>query len=230
MIRKSPFTTPFNNKANNDNMNSNYNNNINQNQPNSSSNTPPSHMPPTKNQVQAFNSQNTEKVFNPPPPKLQNQNTNPSKTTQPYPSQNQLNYLEDKITDEEFDQIKNEFELKYSPLNCSSEYISTSSNIFPSNIETLSKLSLPISISLCPMKNTGLSLPLINYGEHNIPRCPNRDCRAYLNPFVKFINGGEKWICNLCGQINNTEEYYYCDVDKNGERLDINQKEELCCG
>ena len=230
MIRKSPFTTPFINKANNDNMNSNYNNNINQNQPNSSSNTPPSYMPPTKNQVQAFNSQNTEKVFNPPPPKLQNQNTNPSKTTQPYPSQNQLNYLEDKITDEEFDQIKNEFELKYSPLNCSSEYISTSSNIFPSNIETLSKLSLPITISLCPMKNTGLSLPLINYGEHNIPRCPNRDCRAYLNPFVKFINGGEKWICNLCGQINNTEEYYYCDVDKNGERLDINQKEELCCG
>ena len=41
------------------------------------------------------------------------------------------------------------------------------------------------------MKNTGLSLPLINYGENNIPRCPNGNCRAYLNPFVKFISGGE---------------------------------------
>ena len=36
--------------------------------------------------------------------------------------------------------------------------------------------------------------------------------------------------CNLCGNINNKEDYYYCDVDKNGVRLDINEKKELCCG
>ena len=229
MKRKSPFTNPFSNNANNDNNISN-NNNLNNNQSNYPSNNPPTHMPPTKNQVQKFNSQNTENTFSPPPPKPQNQNINSIQSNQSYHPQNQLNYLEDPITDEEFNQIKSEFESKYEPLNCSSEYISTSSNIFPSNTETLSKLSFPISISLCPMKNTGLSLPLINYGDNNIPRCPNRNCRAYLNPFVKFIEGGEKWICNLCGQINNTEEYYYCDVDKKGERLDINQKEELSCG
>jgi len=51
-----------------------------------------------------------------------------------------------------------------------------------------------------------------------------------MNPFVKFIQGGEKWICNLCGQINDTEEFYYSDVDKNGIRLDITQKPELCRG
>ena len=62
-------------------------------------------------------------------------------------------------------------------------------NIFPSNIETLTKLSLPISINLCPMKISSLNLPLIIYDEKNIPLCPNRNCKAYLNPFVKFING-----------------------------------------
>ena len=52
------------------------------------------------------------------------------------------------------------------------------------------------------MKNSSLNLPLINYGDKNIPRCPNSNCKAYLNSFVKFINGGEKSICNLFGQIN----------------------------
>ena len=51
-----------------------------------------------------------------------------------------------------------------------------------------------------------------------------------MNPFIKFIEGGEKWLCNFCGQINNTEDFYYSDVDKNGIRLDKNEKPELCCG
>ena len=68
---------------------------------------------------------------------------------------------------------------------------------------------------------------LKNYGENDIPRWPNRNGRAYLNPFVKFINGGEKWIFNFYGQINNTEEYYYSDIGKNRERLNNNQKEEF---
>ena len=40
----------------------------------------------------------------------------------------------------------------------------------------------------------------------------------------------DKMDCNLCGNINNTEDYYYCDVDKNGVRLDINEKKVLCYG
>lgn len=31
-------------------------------------------------------------------------------------------------------------------------------------------------------------------------------------------------------KINDTEDFYYCDVDKNGERLVMNSKTELCCG
>ena len=229
-------TSPFGNQPNNNNMN---NNNINQNNQNNQniSNYPPNNpqpkLPPTKSQVQnKQNSQNKENSFTPPPPKNFAQTEETAKPPLQNNTPSPYNYMEDNnITDEEFTKIKNEYESKIKPLNCSSEYISTSTNIFPSNVETLNRLSLPISINLCPMKNTGLNLPLIDYGENNnIPRCPNRNCRAYLNPFVKFISGGEKWICNLCGQINNTDEYYYCDVDKNGERLDINEKEELCFG
>ena len=221
MIRTNPF----------DNMTKKNTNNINQNIPNITQNTPPPNLPPTKSQV-ANTYQNSGNTFNPPPPKSSpfSQNTNPSPQMQNYPSQITQNNFSDNSTEEEYMQIKNDFESNIKPLNCSPEYISTSTNIFPSNIETLNKLSLPISISLCPMKNTGMEIPFINYDNKNIPRCPNRNCRAYLNPFVKFIDGGEKWICNICGQINNTEDYYFCDVDKNGKRTDINEKPELCCG
>ena len=224
------ITNPFANFSNNNNK-SNDNDNSNYNQ-----NNPPTHLPPTKNEMQ--NKKNTYKKednsFTSPPPK--SSSFSQSTPFNPPQSQNNMNQnpynnnYNDQSTDEELNQIKYEFESKIKPLNCSSEYISTTSNILPSNEETLSKLSIPVSISLCPMKNTGIELPLINYGDKNIPRCPNANCRAYLNPFVKFIDGGEKWICNFCGQINNTDDYYYCDVDKNGERLDIKEKEELCCG
>ena len=204
MIRTNPF----------DNMTKKNTNNNNQNIPNITQNTPPPNLPPTKSQV-ANTYQNSGNTFNPPPPKSSpfSQNTNPSPQMQNYPSQITQNNFSDNSTEEEYMQIKNDFESNIKPLNCSSEYISTSTNIFPSNIETLNKLSLPISISLCPMKNTGMEIPFINYDNKNIPRCPNRNCRAYLNPFVKFIDGGEKWICNICGQINNTEDYYFACVE-----------------
>ena len=102
----------------------------------------------------------------------------------------QNNNYNDNQTDKEYNKIKNEFESKIKNLNCSSEYISTTINKFPSNSETLAQLSLPIVISLCPIKNTDITF--VDYGEKNIPRCPNRNRRTYLNSFVKFINGGEK--------------------------------------
>jgi protein transport protein SEC24 len=40
----------------------------------------------------------------------------------------------------------------------------------------------------------------VSYGTKPIVRC--KDCRAYVNPFSRFIEGGQKWICNFCGEIN----------------------------
>ena len=228
MSIKNPFANSYNNT--NTNNISNNNNIQNYNQKNQ-----PINLPPKKSEIQNKNNtySNIDNSLNSPllnTPHFPQQNFANTPQFQNNINQTPLNNYYDDSNDDEFNQLKNEFESKMKPLNASSEYISTTSSIFPSNEETLSKLSIPISVSLCPLKNTGIELPLINYGDKNIPRCPNSNCRAYLNPFVKWIEGGEKWICNFCGQINNTDDYYYCDVDKNGERLDARQKEELCCG
>ena len=135
-------------------------------------------------------------------------------------------------TDKEFAVIYQDYSSKIKPLNSSQNYISCSSEIFPSDEPTLSQLGIPITLSLSPISHNESedSIPLINYGSNEIPRCKNKDCEAFLNPFVKFIESGEKWICNFCDKENDTEDYYFCDFDKNGERLDIDTKPELSCG
>ena len=200
------ITSPFENKSNNNNY---YNNNISnefQNQQNQNNNIPKyinKNIPPKS----YYNNNNNVNNINPPE--------------------------KNGVDDTEFEMIMHEYNSKLKPLNSSPNFISSSCNILPSNDQILKQLNIPISISISPLNNISPDddeIPLIDYGSNNIPRCKNQKCSAFLNPFVKFFENGEKWICNFCQQENDTEDHYYCDFDKNGERLDINSKPELCCG
>ena len=159
-------------------------------------------------------------------------NNNLSPNTKPgaYPSFDYCGY-DDNNAKSEYDLIKSDYENNIMPFNCSKDFLSTTFNVFPSNSNLITKCNLPLGLSISPMSNeSNVNIPVIDYNPKKIPRCPNTQCRAYLNPFVKFIEGGERWICNFCGQKNITEEYYYCDTDKNGVRLDQYTKPELCNG
>ena len=71
--------------------------------------------------------------------------------------------------------------------------------------------------------------PTVNFGpNHSIVRC--EDCRAYINPFSKFIESGSKFRCNICGNINTLPPFYYSKLDTNGEREDKNARIELTSG
>ena len=183
-------------------------------------NKPPQNLPPSKSQIQ-----NKQNLQNQP---YSNLTQKPNYSFQS--TSNNNNIFNNQTSEEDFLKLKSDYETNIKPLNCSSEYISTTTSVFPKDSKTFSELAIPLSISICPMKNTGTEIPFINFGDKNIPRCPNRNCRAYMNPFVKFIEGGDKWICNFCFQINNVEDFYYSDVDKNGIRLDIKERPELCNG
>ncbi len=125
------------------------------------------------------------------------------------------------------------FKSKYSKFNASSDFIKTTLSVFPNSPELINQLKLPIGINLSPLSSfvDEKSIPLCDYGEsYDIPSCKNKNCRAYLNPFVKFIHGSDQWICNFCNNINKTLDYYYCAVDQDGVRLDQNTKAELNFG
>ena len=65
----------------------------------------------------------------------------------------------------------------------------------------------------------------MSFGQKAIVRC--KDCRSYVNPFVRFIENGLKWICNFCGDLNPTDSYYYSPLNNLGLRQDYEQRTEL---
>ena len=57
-------------------------------------------------------------------------------------------------------------------------------------------------------------MPVIDLGGAGPIRCGR--CRAYINPFFAFIDGGRSFQCNLCGMVNPTPSEYFCELDQNG--------------
>ncbi|GMK56207.1 hypothetical protein CspeluHIS016_0300470 [Cutaneotrichosporon spelunceum] len=57
------------------------------------------------------------------------------------------------------------------------------------------------------------------------PRCDK--CRGYINPWVRFIDGGRKWVCNLCGADNTVSHSYFAQLSTMGQRVDHNERPEL---
>lgn len=60
------------------------------------------------------------------------------------------------------------------------------------------------------------------------PRCSK--CRGYINPWVKWMEGGNRWACNLCGTANAVATSYHSHLDSYGSRLDTESRPELKFG
>ena len=248
-VRTNPFgqkeiKSPFGNNPPNNNNNNNIpeqNSTFNPPPKNDSINPPPKSKNNTNTQSNNNPFPNNKRPNEPPPSTPFNQLSNTEdlegyysqKNTNKSSQHNYYNPIKSNITNNQYDDYitaKNEFDTKLYKYCCLPEYINTTTNVFPKNSKLLKELSFPIGVTITPLANTNLEIPLINYGDKAIPRCPNNNCRAYLNPFVKWIEGGEKWVCNFCNQINDTEEYYYSQLNNNGERMDIETRTELNCG
>lgn len=98
----------------------------------------------------------------------------------------------------------------------------------PSNVEVLKESGITLGLTISPLANTN-TIPIIKYkDDEEIPRC--NSCKAYINPFLNWIDGGDKWICNLCKSKNITATYYYETIDKTGQRKDIGSRPEISVG
>lgn len=101
---------------------------------------------------------------------------------------------------------------------------------FPATAQIQKELGIPLGIVVKPFGElpSGEPIPTAQFGGKPLVRC--KDCRVYINPFVKFIDYGQKWICNFCKDVNPTEAYYYSPADESGLRKDIESRPELIYG
>ncbi|KAK9471011.1 uncharacterized protein V1510DRAFT_421388 [Dipodascopsis tothii] len=79
-----------------------------------------------------------------------------------------------------------------------------------------------------PLPAGGDDVPVLDFGAAGPPRC--RRCRAYINPFMQFSDGGAKFTCNMCLFTNNVPAELYAPLDATGARIDRHERPELLRG
>uniref|UniRef100_K3W624 Uncharacterized protein n=1 Tax=Globisporangium ultimum (strain ATCC 200006 / CBS 805.95 / DAOM BR144) TaxID=431595 RepID=K3W624_GLOUD len=114
---------------------------------------------------------------------------------------------------------------------CNPRFIRPTLNHVPRTKEVLKECGLPLAAVICPLadlQEDELPIPLVDFGPTGPLRCTR--CRAYVSSFTKFIQGGRKFVCNICTLSNETPRDYYCSVDQNGRRRDVQERAELSRG
>ena len=103
----------------------------------------------------------------------------------------------------------------------------------PNSNAVRTRANVPLGVILRPLADPPSSaaaqpLPIINPAHTGVVRC--KECRAYINPFAPFLDGGARWRCNLCGLVNDVPQAYFSAVDHQGRRADLDQRPELVHG
>ncbi|KAF2863038.1 beta-sandwich domain of Sec23/24 [Piedraia hortae CBS 480.64] len=115
--------------------------------------------------------------------------------------------------------------------NASPKHARLTLNTIPMAQDQLQLTSLPLGLVLQPLaKQTEgeQPIPVLDFGDAGPPRC--RRCRAYINPFMIFSNGGNRMTCNLCAHPNEVPPEYFAPTDQMGVRVDRAQRPELSLG
>ena len=115
------------------------------------------------------------------------------------------------------------------PGQCDPSLFRVTTNAIPATNALKQKWGLPFGAVIHPMAPLPApGVPVVNFPNQQIIRC--RRCRTYINPFVKFTQGGQRWNCNVCNLINDVPPEYFCVLDANGRRRDLAERPELCHG
>lgn len=119
----------------------------------------------------------------------------------------------------------------YDQGNASPKFTRLTMNSIPSASEALQSTGLPLGLllqPLAPLQPGELEIPVLDFGDIGPPRCHR--CRAYINPFMVFRSGGNKFVCNMCNYANDVPPEYFSAITPQGARLDREQRPELMRG
>ncbi|KAF2195243.1 COPII component protein [Zopfia rhizophila CBS 207.26] len=94
--------------------------------------------------------------------------------------------------------------------NCPPKYVRSTLNCVPTTHSLLKKSRLPFALVIQPYTSLHDSEdPVPVVPDQVISRC--RRCRAYINPFVTFLDHGHRWRCNMCNLTNDVPQAFDWD-------------------
>ncbi|XP_054781200.1 protein transport protein SEC24 C-like isoform X1 [Prosopis cineraria] len=115
--------------------------------------------------------------------------------------------------------------------NCSPRYMRCTINQIPFTADLLATSGMQLALLVQPLALPHSSeepIQVVDFGESGPVRCSR--CKAYVNPFMKFVDQGRRFICNLCGFTDETPRDYHCNLGPDGRRRDADERPELCRG
>ncbi|KAF2007884.1 COPII component protein [Amniculicola lignicola CBS 123094] len=109
--------------------------------------------------------------------------------------------------------------------NCPPKYVRSTLNCVPTTHSLLKKSKLPFALVIQPYSSLhDAEDPVPVVPDQVISRC--RRCRAYINPFVTFLDHGHRWRCNMCNLTNDVPQAFDWDAAAQ-KSLDRWQRPEL---
>eukprot|EP01088_Endostelium_zonatum_P003764 TRINITY_DN14947_c0_g1_i1.p1 TRINITY_DN14947_c0_g1~~TRINITY_DN14947_c0_g1_i1.p1 ORF type:complete len:964 (-),score=256.90 TRINITY_DN14947_c0_g1_i1:90-2981(-) len=113
---------------------------------------------------------------------------------------------------------------------CPANYMRNTLNAIPDTSALQQKCTIPFGVIIQPLAEPdNYTVPVIDFSavsKDGVIRC--KQCRAYINPFVVFVDMGRRWRCNMCTYHNDCPPDYICDINpSNGQRLDKADRPEL---
>ncbi|NXP16314.1 SC24D protein, partial [Scytalopus superciliaris] len=115
--------------------------------------------------------------------------------------------------------------------HASPRYIRCTTYCFPLTSDMAKQARIPLAAVIQPFASVPPNetpLYLVNHGEAGPIRC-NR-CKAYMCPFMQFIEGGRRFQCGFCNCINDVPSFFFQHLDHVGRRIDHYERPELSLG
>ncbi|KAM4703410.1 protein transport protein Sec24C isoform 2-T2 [Rhinophrynus dorsalis] len=115
--------------------------------------------------------------------------------------------------------------------NASPRYVRCTSYNFPASSDMAKQSQVPLAAVIKPLATLPADeMPpcIVDHGETGPIRC-NR-CKAYMCPFMQFIEGGRRFQCCFCSCVTEVPPHYFQHLDHTGRRVDCYERPELSMG
>ncbi|KAI5722432.1 hypothetical protein M8J76_008238 [Diaphorina citri] len=108
--------------------------------------------------------------------------------------------------------------------NCSPRFVRSTMYSVPTTADLMKQVSVPFGLVISEMEP-----PEADFSQSGGPvRCGR--CKAYMAPFMQFVDGGRRFHCPMCKATTDVPETYFAHMDALGQRMDKYQRPELCLG
>ncbi|XP_054457528.1 protein transport protein Sec24D [Anoplopoma fimbria] len=115
--------------------------------------------------------------------------------------------------------------------NASPRFMRCTTYSLPCTADLAKQCQVPLASIIKPFANLPKNetpLYVVNHGETGPIRC-NR-CKAYMCPYMQFIDGGRRYQCGFCNCVNEVPVFYFQHLDHMGRRVDFYERPELSLG